>query len=833
VNAKRFVEHLCSGRHYSGQVVHEEVLAPKPARYAATTRPLHTEIQRALVAMGIERLYTHQAEAVDAARAGENVVVVTGTASGKTLCYNIPVIESLLTQSGSRALYLFPTKALAQDQLRGLLRFKEVCPDLPLLAGTYDGDTPSSTRRRLRDRGNCVLTNPDMLHSGILPNHAGWTDFFASLQWVVIDELHTYRGIFGSNVANVIRRLKRICAHHGAHPRFLCSSATIANPGELAFNLTGDHFRVVDDDGSARGPKHFVLWNPPTIGETMERRSPQAEAVEIMVRLVQDRVPTIAFTRARVVTELLYRYVREQLQRVSPSLANAVRAYRGGYLPSDRREIERQLFAGELLGVTSTNALELGIDIGNLDACLIVGYPGSIASTWQQAGRAGRGQEEALVVLLGHNAPLDQYLMQHPTYFFGQSCENAIVDADNPHVVLNHLRTAIFELPLPIAKERQFGSFAPALLDLLAEDGQITRRGNAWYWVGGGYPAEDFSLRNACDNSYTIVDTTSGQNRVIGSLDELSAFTQLHAEAIYLHGAETHSVSRLDLSERVAYVHRAEVDYYTQAISDRRVRVESEQVQKEWRGSKVSFGDVGVTFITYMFKKVKFGSRDSIGFGKIDLPPVTLDTCAMWLSAPMAAFSAVSTAGLSPLEGLVGVANVMVEVLPLFAMCDPSDIDALVDSSNTGVPTIFLFDRYPGGAGFAQKAYEMVEEVLAACCELIWGCECTEGCPSCVGAPVPLLGGEVAGDTKGKVPDKEAALVILHALLERPPYIPRRSSPHPLQMQPGVAGTGHQDAPLVEPLVERERPAPLPENTERRLRRQMQRLKVARSIDSR
>jgi DEAD/DEAH box helicase domain-containing protein len=823
MNVTRFLDHVESDRHYRDQITHVQVIPARPAQYAETNEPLHPLLQQALAAMNIEQLYSHQAEAVDAAMQGQHTVVVTGTASGKTLCYNLPVLHKLLEQPESKALYLYPTKALAQDQLRSLLRFKELCPDIPINAGTYDGDTPQETRRRLRDNGNCVLTNPDMLHSGILPNHAGWAEFFATLRWVVIDEIHTYRGIFGSNVANVIRRLRRICRHYGSDPVFLCSSATIANPGELAEKLTGHRFTVVTNDGSARGTKYFVLWNPPAMGETMERRSPQAEATELLVDLVRDRVPTIAFTRARVITELVYRHAREQLQHRSPSLANAVRAYRGGYLPKERREIERQLFSGELLGVASTNALELGIDIGSLDACLIVGFPGSISSTWQQAGRAGRGQEEALVVLLAQNAPLDQYLMQHPDYFFGQSCEHAIVDSDNPHVVLNHLRATIFELPLPVVEETTFGPLAPALIDLLAEDNQVIRRGNAWFWRGRGYPADDFPLRSACENNYTIVDTSDGQNRVIGSTDEVSAFTQLHTEAVYLHDGETYFVSKLELDERVAYVHRAEVDYYTQAITDRRVRIQAEQMQKEWRGSQLSFGDVEVTFITYMFKKVKFGSRDSIGFGKVDVPPVPLDTCAMWLSPRLDAFQAVRAAGRSAMEGLVGLANVISEVLPLFAMCDPSDVGALVDSSNNGVPTLFVFDRYRGGAGFAQKAFELIDEVLSACCDLILGCSCFDGCPSCVGAPVPAQVQTAAdAEAKGRIPDKEAALVILHTLLGREPYQPRQKK------QPLFSMLGEGGAAEAAEVIEREQVPPLAENTERLLRQQIARLKTKR-----
>lgn len=815
MQVEKFLEHLQSDPQYRRQIVHVETIPPRPAVRRAV--PLPPPLEKALTDMGIEALYAHQAEAVEAVRRGENVVVATGTASGKSLCYNLPVLEGLIEQGEATALYLFPTKALAQDQLRSLLRFKELCEGLPLRAGTYDGDTPPNTRRTLREEGNCILTNPDMLHSGILPRHTSWGAFFENLRFVVIDEIHVYRGIFGSHVANVLRRLARIAAHYGARPVFIACSATIQNPKEHAEALIGAECTLVDQDGSPRGRRHFVFWNPPRIGETMERKSSTGEARELMVRLLCERVKTIAFTRARVVAELLYRSTREELQRRQPSLARAVRAYRGGYLPAERREIERALFQGELLGIASTNALELGVDVGGLDAAILVGYPGSIASTLQQAGRAGRGGQESVAFLVAHNAPLDQYLMQHPRYFFERSPERAVVDPDNPHVVLGHLRAAVFELPLAVSEERNFGPSAPALLDLLAEDGQIVLIGDRWYWRGQGkaYPADDVSLRSGTERTYTIVDTTGGKNEVIGSTDEISAFMQLHTEAVYLHNGETYFVSELDLVERVAYVHRADVDYYTQAITDQRIRIDEEQAQKVWRRSRMGFGDVSVTFVTFMFKKIRFDGRDSIGFGKVDLPPLPLETAGMWLVPPLDAFRAVREAGRSPSEGMLGLANVVAEVLPLFAMCDPSDIGAVVDSSNTGVPTLFLYDRYPGGVGFASKAYELIEEVLTACCELIHACECTGGCPSCVGAPIPpYVRGEADGDARGKVPDKEAALVILHALLEREPYIPKA------RPAPGVEAPQLQGAPVVRPRSE-----PLPERLELRLRKQMQRLK--------
>lgn len=822
MNVQRFLDRLRSDQGYQGQIVHVEVLPEREARWRQPESSLHPVIANALEKQGIATLYTHQADAVDAVRRGQHVVVVTGTASGKTLCYTIPILEEFLQDPDATALLMFPTKALAQDQLRGLLRFKEIDGSIPLVAGTYDGDTPQHTRRSLREKGNCVLTNPDMLHSGILPRHTSWARFFGNLRYIVLDELHVYRGIFGSHVANVLRRLMRIAAHYGASPTVIACSATIANPGEHASRLTGVPCTVVDDDGSPRGKKHFVFWNPPRIGETMERKGANSEARQIMVELMSQRVQTIAFTRARVVAELLYRYIREDLERRQPSLARSIRAYRGGYLPSERREIERQLFEGELLGIASTNALELGIDIGGLDAAILVGYPGSIASTWQQAGRAGRGKQEAVAFLVGNNTPLDQYLMQHPRYFFDQSPERAVIDPDNPHIVLAHLRAAIFELPLKVQDEKTFGEAAPALLDLLAEDGQIVLRGDRWFWMGRKqYPADDFSLRNSTDNTYTIVDTTTGKNEVIGSTDEISAFMQLHSEAVYLHQGEPYFVSELNLDERVAYVHRADLDYYTQAVTDQRIRIQETQVEKEWQGSRLGFGDVTVTFITFMYKKIRFYERDSIGFGKVDLPPVPLETCGMWLVPPVQALHAVRETGRSPAEGMLGLANVFGEVIGLFAMCDAQDVGTVVDSSNTGVPTLFLYDRYPGGVGFAAKGYELVEEILEACCDLIHTCECEDGCPSCVGSPIPpYVQGEVDGEAQGVVPDKEAALVILHALLGKEPYIPKLPPAYRRMMGGGFS----QGATSDEPPVERPPSEPLPERLELRLRRQLQRL---------
>ncbi|MGE5572075.1 MAG: DEAD/DEAH box helicase [Bacteroidota bacterium] len=815
MDASRFIERLKLAPEYRGQIVHVENIPARKARYGDVEPPLHPRVAAILAKVGVERLYTHQAQAIQAIRQGRDIAVVTSTASGKTICYNAPVLEWLAMHPGAKALYLFPTKALAQDQLRGLLRYREIDPAMPIVAGTYDGDTPPNARRKLRDEGNIILTNPDMLHQGILPRHPAWGPFFANLAFVVIDEMHTYRGVFGSNVACVVRRLERICEHYGANPQFICCSATIANPKELAEKLIDRPVTVVDDDGAPRGPKKFVFWNPPLFDAAqVERASSSVEAERLLVDLVRERVQTITFVKARVVAELIYRFAQERLQQISPSLARAIKPYRGGYLPEERREIERRLFSGELLGVTSTNALELGIDIGSLDAAILTGYPGTIASTWQQAGRAGRGQEEALVVLVGQSAPIDQYLMNHPEYFFGRTTEGAAIDPHNPYVLARHLRCAAFEMPLGARDIARFGEYMPAILQILEEQREVVRRGNRWYWLHSSYPSEAVKLRNASDNTYTIVDTTqdpagrrrqapandTAANRVIGTMDELSAFEQIHPEAIYLHDGETYFVSQLDVDKKVAYVEKADVDYFTQSIAESTVKIENEQESAKFHRATASFGDVTVTSLVYMFKKIKFHGRESIGFGKVSLPPQVMGTAAFWLVPPISTLNLVREWGRDPSEGLYGIGNVITEVVPLYAMCDPRDVGAVVDSLNTGSPTLFVYDRYPGGVGFAERAYRSLEDVLRACLELVKGCRCEDGCPSCVGAPVPPFAqNDPDLSPRGRVPDKEAALIILHDLLEMEPYIPRPVERPILGAAPGEgagwpSGVG---APLV------------------------------------
>ncbi len=808
--------------YYEDQMVRVQDIPAREAAYAEVDPPLSPTVAALLRQDGITQLYTHQARAVEAIRAGDNVVVVTPTASGKTLCYNIPVLETLLQDPGARALYLFPTKALAQDQLKTLKRLRTSDPSLPLEAGTYDGDTPQDQRRRLRDEANVLLTNPDMLHSGILPHHARWAAFLGALKYVVIDEVHSYRGVFGSNVANVIRRLRRICRHHGASPQFICCSATIGNPGEHAAEIVSAPMTLVDNDGSPSGAKKFVLWNPPYLDESkLGRRSPNVEAQRLMCDLIErHKVQTIAFVRARTTAELLYRYVSEELQQRSQRLRGVVRAYRGGYLPSERRKIEQALFQGELMGVTTTNALELGIDIGSLDACLMVGYPGTVASAWQQAGRAGRQQAESVAILIANESPIDQYLMRHPEYFFDQPHERAVIDPQNPYVLYGHVRCAMQELPISGDDVPLLGDLLGGMVEILHEQKEAVQVKDRWYWRGPAYPAGDVSLRAADEHNYVIQDEDQG--RVIGQIDEWGAFTLLHSEAIYMHDGETYFVDELNLKERVARVRKRDLDYFTMSVDRTTVQLqdfpEEPPAKRTWRISEVGVGPAQVTTLVYMFRKIKFYDSDSIGFGNLDLPPLELQTEAFWLAPPRHILQRVREYGRRPEDGLLGLANAMTGVLPAHVMCDPADVGSTVDSGNLGTPAVFIYDRFPGGVGFSEKTYEIVEDVVRSALELVQECGCEEGCPSCVGSPLPRvepLGADI--DSRGKVPDKEAALCILHDLLQLDPYVPRPPGPAYMLRQAGPLPAG-QEAPQPPPAAPLEI-KPLPPAVEAKLRR--------------
>ncbi len=790
------------------QIVHAHTIPSRQGRYSDLTAAIDPRIVAALKTAGIEKLYSHQVEAMDNLLAGRNVAIATGTASGKSLCYMVPLLNQLLRDPSSTALLIYPTKALSRDQLRIIQKFREAEPSIDLRGGAYDGDTPEDLRRKLRDEGNVILTNPDMLHQGILPNHSRWSRFFSNLKYVVIDEVHIYRGIFGSNVANVVRRLKRIARYYGSKPVFVCSSATISNPSELSEKIIGEPVVIIREDGSPRGPKKFALLNPRLISpETGERIGPISEAKRLMTELIKNRIQTIAFARTRLSAEIIYRYCQEELSKTGSSLANAIKAYRAGYLPNERREIERGLATGDLLGVASTTALELGIDIGGLDACLIVGYPGTIASLWQQAGRAGRGDQQSLVVLIAQNSPIDQFLMKNTEYLFKQSPENAVVDPDNPQLALAHLMCALYELPLQPDELELFGEYTGTLVNELLNDNLVKDINGQYSWSNTKFPAAEINLRSMNNVVYTIIDTSAG-SRAIGTIDESTAYLQVHPRAIYIHDAETYFVNELDIQKKIAFVEKKPVDYYTMAVSESNIRIDAKEAEKTWHRSQVCLGDTTVTSVVTMFRKIKFHTRESLGFESLDLPPQTLETIAFWLVPDERALAMVKQFNRIPKEGLIGIANVVSEVMSLHVMCDTMDIGTVVESSNIGLPTLFVYDRYPGGMGFAARGYHLIDRIMEDTLKAIEQCGCTQGCPSCVGSPVPPFAfTSIDADTRGTIPDKEAALILLHALLEKPPYIPRRALP----VRPFLPDQPARKLPVK----------PLPPNLEQKIRKRL------------
>jgi DEAD/DEAH box helicase domain-containing protein len=581
--------------------------------------------------------------------------------------------------------------------------------------------------------------------------------------------MHAYRGIFGSHVANVFRRLERIVRHLGGDFRIVLCSATIRNPGELAGALTGRAVKVVDDDGAPRGEKHFVFWNPPHTDESrMERRSSNGEGCALFGHLITGGAQTLAFTKSRVAAELVYRYARERLARVEPGLDERIKPYRGGYLPEERRRIEQALFSGELRGVVSTNALELGVDIGGLDAVVMIGAPPTLASAWQQAGRAGRKGEPALAVLVAYNETVDQYLMRHPEYFFGRSPEAAVIDPHNPYILAQQLACAAYELPLGPRDEAGFGPQTAGILAALEEAGETRSIDGRSYWARTEFPAARVNLRTISDDTYTIMDRSRG-NAVMGTVDAISALELVYPEAIYLHEGETWFVRTLDLDQKTAFVERREVDYYTQPVVDMNIRVRGERQRLDWRGEAVSLGDVTYSWQTIAMKKVKFGTRDSIGYHPLELPRFTLDTVGFWFAPGDEAWSAVARAGLNPFEGLSGVRNLFLTLLSMLSMCDPADLQGMIDSSNLGRPALFIFDRYPGGLGFAEQGWARLDELARAAWEHLESCPCESGCPSCVGMPMLRPAQQVDPDLgHGRaIPGKEAARVLLRHWLER------------------------------------------------------------------
>lgn len=807
-----------------GNVVDWRTIPARQARLVPFPENIHPGLKSALERRGIFDLYLHQRLAFDHAAQGENIVVVTGTASGKTLCYNLPVLNHLIVEPQARALYLFPTKALAQDQLAGIHSLLDASglTEKPAV-GTYDGDTPAHARSAIRQNARLIVSNPDMLHTGILPHHTSWADFFSGLRYVVLDEMHIYRGVFGSHVANVIRRLRRIARRYGSFPQFIITSATIANPVDLASWLIEQPVTLIDEDGSARGEKHFLIYNPPVIDKDLGlRRSALIESVRLAEDLHQYNVQTILFGRTRRSVEVMLKYLRErtsgrdwnQLHETDPSTPQ-IRGYRSGYLPGQRREIEKGLRQGEVRTVVATTALELGIDIGGMDASVMAGYPGTIAGSWQQAGRAGRGQEVSLTMMVMTAAPLDQFLARHPGYFFDRSPEQGLINPDNLLILLGHLRCAAFELPfedgdgfgaLPAEPVKEF-------LDFLISEGLLHHSGTRYFWMADKYPAEGVSLRSASADAVVLQAHTPTGITTVGKVDVPSACWMVHPGAVYMHEARTFLVESLDLEQKIAVLKPAELEYYTEDRSERTVNLIEKLGEEDAPGCSKAYGEVQVVTKVVGFRKVRWHTNETLGFGELDLPPQELATTGYWFGlnestvaklqeeglwrnspndygprwpqirdrvrsrdgyrcqvcgvpesgrshdvhhkVPFRSFTSLEEANqltnlitLCPKchhavelnvrirSGLGGLSFVLLNLAPLFLMCDPRDLGVHSDpqlSLTDGKPGIVIFDQAPGGIGFSEKLFSMHLELMAQARELISGCQCQDGCPSCVG----------------------------------------------------------------------------------------------------
>jgi DEAD/DEAH box helicase domain-containing protein len=758
------LDRLLAEPSLSSGVLHHAKMPARDADLVPMPDWLDPGIRAGLAGRGVTALYRHQAEAMEAVRAGDDVVVVTPTASGKSLCYLVPTLQALADDPTARALFLFPTKALGQDQVTELGALSRGS-GLQINASTYDGDTPNPIRSAIRSAGQVVVTNPDMLHAAILPHHTKWFQLFEQLRIIVIDELHTYRGLFGSHVANVLRRLLRICAHYGSHPVIVCCSATIGNPRELAALLTGREPRVVDRNGAPSGERHILLVQPPLLDPvTGARGSAQMLATRWALPFLKAGRQTLLFGRSRVGVELMLSGLREAL-RLGDGPRARVRGYRGGYLPTERRAVERGLRDGELLGVVTTNALELGVDVGQLDVSILAGYPGSIAATWQQMGRAGRRNGTSVSVLIAGGGPVDRYVVQHPEFLLDSPPEEARLDPDNLHVLLGHLKAACFELPFEPSE--RFGTVeAEPLLAFLGEEGLVRRAGDdRWYWSSDNFPASSVSLRTAAQENVVIIDTTPDRPRVIGEIDIFAAQTLVHEDAIYLHESAQFYVDKLDWDERKAYVRRIDADHYTYA--DRAVTLKPLETFASAAviGGDSAHGEVMVSSLVSMFKKLKFGTDENLGWGPIHLPEIELQTTAYWLMLGSAA-EGWRRADLD--VALLGVGRAIQAVAAVLLMVDPRDLGLVsqVRSPHNGSPTVYLYESVPGGVGLSERLHDRHDELVAGAADLIAGCGCDSGCPACTG---PRLEPDVDA--------KALALRLLGALLQTDLAAPQAASP--------------------------------------------------------
>ena len=750
MDARTFLDTLLAEEGMRDRLLHVRTLDardPEPEPYPGLPDPIPDRLKL----LGIDGLYPHQTEALRLLDDGRDVIVATGTASGKTLVYDLAFARAAIEDRRTTGLFLFPTKALARDQLRQIRDLR-----LPQIrAAVYDGDTPSAERPMIRKSANLILTNPDMLHSGILPSHARWADFLLRLGFVVVDEAHVCRGVFGSHVAMVLRRLRRLVAHYGGNPRFVMASATVGNPAELAERLSGRPFAEVADDRSPRGEKLFCLWNPPLLDEdTGARASALREAAELTTRLVATDTRTIAFARSRRAAEVLADATRRGLP---PEVADRVKAYRAGYLPEERRELERKLASGELLAVASTSALELGIDIGSLDAAILTGYPGTRASMWQQAGRAGRRQESSLAILVAQDDPLDQYLVHHPEDLFDKPPEAAVIDPTNPYVLGPHLACASREHPMTRDEASFFGDAAPDVVAAMEERGDLVERRGRLHHRPGASPHQDVDIRSASGSLFAIVEADTGA--LLGTVDEARAFVQVHPGAIYLHQGEQYEVAELHLDRAVALVRRSDADWYTQSRDTTDIEVLEVAVESKLGETPMFFGSVRVTNHVVAFVRKMHMSGETMDTVPLDLPPQRLDTRSVWWAVPD---SVIARAGVAP-AALPGAAHAAehaaIGLLPLVATCDRWDVGGVSTAyhPDTASCAIFIYDGYPGGAGICERGFHSGERLLGATLEAVRVCPCQTGCPSCVQSPKCGNGNEPL--------DKAGAIALLREML--------------------------------------------------------------------
>ena len=769
---------------HRGRITGELVLPAKAGSFADLPPDLDQRLGSALRARGIERLYSHQRQAWDAVRSARHTVVVTPTASGKTLCYNLPVLQSAL-EAKAKALYLFPTKALSQDQVAEILELNDA-GSLGVRAYTFDGDTPGDARVAVRTKGDIVVSNPDMLHVGILPHHTKWAQFFENLKYVVIDELHTYRGVFGSHLANVIRRLKRVCAFYGVSPTFVLCSATIANPQELAEQLIGEPVAAITESGAPQGRKHLLLWNPPVLNPDLGlRASARSQTTRIARLTVKAGLKTIVFANTRLMVEVITKYMKDVFDRDSRKPARVL-AYRGGYLPTARRATEKRLRAGEVDCVIATSALELGVDIGSLDVCLLNGYPGTVAGTWQRLGRAGRRNRAALGVLVGTSEPLDQFIVRNPEFFLGASPEHARIAPDQLLILMDHVRCAAFELPFRDG-ETFGGEDLGALLSYLEEQGVVHREGAQWHWMADSYPANAVSLRSVAEGNFVVIDITDGKKEVIAEVDYSSAPMTIYEGAIYMVQASPWQVERLDWEGRKAFVTKTKADYYTDAIDYTKLKILDRFDEARERAGACANGEVHLVRRIPGYKKIRYYTHENVGYGNINLPDQELHTTAVWWQADPRALLAAFPNRWQALDGFLGAAYAMHYIAALLTMSERQDLGRAVgDSDSTwsatvgadgrgsaqnfdgqpvdvarGVkefrPTVYLYDNYPGGVGLSAPLFDLRHQVVERACNLVAGCDCSHGCPACIG---PIL----ASDEERGYSPKRAALAVLDLL---------------------------------------------------------------------